>query len=119
MPNIHLMHLDYQIFEATRRGEKILEVRLNDEKRRKIKVGDIIQFERAGDGLTIQVFVAAVRMYENLADLVAHEDLSKAGGIYKDQKDWKTCLQKYYSQEKQNLYGVVVFELSFSASVLR
>lgn len=38
------MGLYGEYFQAIKEGKKIIEVRLNDEKRRKIRVGDAIQF---------------------------------------------------------------------------
>ena len=40
----HQMGLHGVYFDAIKKGTKTVEVRLNDEKRRKIKVGDTIEF---------------------------------------------------------------------------
>lgn len=55
---IHQMGLYGEYFKAIREGKKRVEVRLNDEKRRKIKVGDIIEFVKVpeqDDKLQVQV----------------------------------------------------------------
>ncbi|MBO8173108.1 MAG: DUF3850 domain-containing protein [Bacillaceae bacterium] len=52
------MGLYGEYFKAIREGKKRVEVRLNDEKRRKIKVGDIIEFVKVpeqDDKLQVQV----------------------------------------------------------------
>ena len=41
---IHRMNLDSNPFEMIKNGTKTIELRLNDDKRRKIKVGDYIIF---------------------------------------------------------------------------
>ncbi|ARF18652.1 ASCH domain-containing protein [Sporosarcina ureae] len=41
---VHQMGLYGEYFQAIREGKKTVEVRLNDEKRRQIKVGDVIEF---------------------------------------------------------------------------
>ena len=38
------IHLDEDIFEVVKNGTKKIELRVNDEKRRKLKEGDIIIF---------------------------------------------------------------------------
>ena len=41
----HEMHLDKVYFNMIKDGIKHIEYRLNDEKRRKINIGDVIVFE--------------------------------------------------------------------------
>ena len=61
-------------FESIKKGKKKVEVRLNDAKRRKIKVGDLIEFinvSNPSDILTVTVtklrkFVTFAEMYENI-----------------------------------------------------
>ena len=38
------IHLDSDIFEIVKKGNKDIEVRLNDEKRKKLQVGDTLIF---------------------------------------------------------------------------
>ena len=40
----HIMKLQPKYFECMKKGSKIIEVRLFDEKRRNIKIGDEIEF---------------------------------------------------------------------------
>lgn len=54
----HPMKLFEEPFELIKTGEKIVEIRLNDEKRQKIKIGDHIVFFKLPDGndsLTVRV----------------------------------------------------------------
>lgn len=44
----HCMKLNAEPFEKIERGEKAIELRLFDEKRRAVKTGDIIEFSCAG-----------------------------------------------------------------------
>ena len=46
-----IIHLDEDIFEVVKYGTKNVEVRVNDEKRRKLKVGDIITFLKRPDDI--------------------------------------------------------------------
>ncbi len=50
---IHSMKLHTKYFNKIKAGEKKIEVRLFDDKRKKISVGDIIQFQDASDSRRI------------------------------------------------------------------
>lgn len=43
---VHMMKLQPEPFDAIRSGDKIIESRLYDEKRRSIKIGDIVEFQK-------------------------------------------------------------------------
>ena len=47
---IHKMNLNPEPFEMIRNGQKTIELRLNDEKRRMINVGDMIEFTQTETG---------------------------------------------------------------------
>ena len=52
---MHKMRLVDFAFKAIRDGKKDVEVRLNDEKRQLIKVGDLIEFQNVDTGETLVV----------------------------------------------------------------
>ncbi len=54
---IHKMRLVDFAFKAIKSGDKDIEIRLNDEKRKLIKVGDIIEFEHLDTKEIIKVKV--------------------------------------------------------------
>ena len=43
---IHIMKLKEQYFDCIKNGNKKYEIRLNDEKRKNIKIGDFIEFQK-------------------------------------------------------------------------
>ncbi|MGE4232047.1 MAG: ASCH domain-containing protein [Bacteriovoracia bacterium] len=114
MPETYLMKLDDIPFKATQSGKKIIEVRLNDDKRKEIKVGDIILFENLNDRETVMVEVVRVRKFKTLSELVKTEDFSKTGGIYRDRKHWQKSINSYYTPEKQRSFGLLVIEISLA-----
>ncbi|MBE1553769.1 ASCH domain-containing protein [Sporosarcina limicola] len=62
---VHQMGLYEEYFQAIKEGKKTVEVRLNDENRRKIKVGDIIEFIRVPErNETLKVQVSELRKYD-------------------------------------------------------
>ncbi len=66
----HIMTLYPEYFDSTCSGRKSVEVRLNDEKRRMISVGDTIQFECLPDRQRkVTVIVEALHQHETFEDL--------------------------------------------------
>ena len=63
---------------------KSQEVRLNDEKRKKISAGDSIQFVRVSDNKPLPKRIVATGSYESLENLIDSEKLEAPGGIYEN-----------------------------------
>ena len=97
------MKLQRQPFEAIRLEQKTIEMRLYDEKRQEIAVGDTVTFHCEGDRLTVRVI--ALHRFPDFAALYAALPHSKLGST--DPKD----MEQYYSQEEQRKYGVLGIEI--------
>jgi ASC-1-like (ASCH) protein len=69
MANVHYMNLLEEPFLMIERGIKTVEMRLYDEKRRKLRVGDIIVFSSLGR--EIRAAVKGLYIYENFHALVS------------------------------------------------
>lgn len=70
----HKMGLYEEYFEAIREGKKKVEVRLNDEKRRELKVGHIIEFTKLpAQDETIKVEVSELEEYSTFQAM--YEDI--------------------------------------------
>jgi ASC-1-like (ASCH) protein len=68
------MGLYGEYFEPIKKGKKKVEVRLNDDKRRKIKVGDTIEFIKVSkQDETLKVQVTELRKYETFQAM--YEDI--------------------------------------------
>ena len=68
------MHLDKEHFENVKAGNKTVEIRLNDKKRREFKVGDIIEFENRSDKSKIEATITELNIYTSFEELYKHED---------------------------------------------
>ena len=99
----HSMKLQRRPFEAIRLEQKTIEMRLYDEKRRQIAVGDSITFRCDGEELTVRVI--ALHRFPDFAALYAALPHSKLGST--DPKD----MERYYSREEQREYGVLGIEI--------
>ena len=81
----HYMNLNPEPFEMIRSGEKTIELRLNDEKRKAISVGDTIVFTNTADtGKQIFAVVTALHQFRNFAELYDKLPLLKCGYTEKD-----------------------------------
>lgn len=98
------MKLDKMPFNEIVRGEKTVELRLFDEKRQKIKVGDTLCFEhRTECGRAVFCRVTGIFKYPSFKELYGDIPSSKYGHSGED-------MNRYYLPEEQKRYGVVGIE---------
>ena len=105
----HTMRLAPEPFDMIRRGEKKIELRLYDEKRRKVRIGDTIIFvntENTSD--TLETRVTDLYIFDSFEELYSKLPLTECGYTLSDigtasPKD----MNVYYSEEQQRKYGVV------------
>ena len=65
------MTLDAEYFEKIANGTKTVELRLYDEKRRKIKIGDIILFSKRGSDARLRAEVTNLYLAPTFAELLS------------------------------------------------
>lgn len=105
-----MMRLHNGPFKLIKDGSKTIELRLNDEKRQLISVGDTITFENRSDGEKIIVKVLALHKYSSFEELYKHFDKVSMGYKEDEEADPKD-MEQYYSSEEQSKYGVVGIEV--------
>lgn len=109
---VHRMKLHPAPFEMIKSGEKTVELRLYDEKRREIKPGDGIVFSNVGTGEEISTTVVGLHRFDNFAELYRSLPLTRCGY---DNENVKLAdpsdMEEYYSADEQAKYGVVGIEL--------
>ena len=105
---LHKMKLKESPFERIKNGTKTVEFRVYDEKRRKIKAGDQIQFSKLPD-LEEKIVVDVI-------ELLREDTFEKLfRKLYKDEDEIKNktnSMYEYYSPEKEKKYGVVGIKIS-------
>jgi len=104
----HEMNLRPKPFEAIASGRKTYELRLFDEKRRAIRVGDEIVFRRTTDEAAVPVTVTSLQTFPDFAALYAALPLLQCGytpeNVHRaDPKD----MEAYYTPAQQAEYGVL------------
>ena len=107
------MKLRSQPFEMIRSGKKIFELRLYDEKRQQIKMGDEIEFSCADEKREpFVVVVTGLHLFKNFAELYASLPLLQCGYTEENvDKANPNDMNRYYSVEEQAKYGVVGIEI--------
>ncbi len=109
---MHIMKLQEEYFNFIKNGTKQYEIRLNDEKRRKIKVGDYIEFQKEPTLEEKIVFeVEKLLYYSNFSDLLNDIQISELADSSISKEELNRDLEKFYSMEKQKKYGVVGIKL--------
>jgi len=101
-------------FKMIREGRKTIELRLYDEKRKAISIGDTITFYNTEDGSdTLSVSVEDIFIYASFEELYRELPLLECGYT---EEDIDTAspedMEEYYSREKQAQYGVVGIKIS-------
>lgn len=106
-----IIHLEEEIFDLVKNGTKNVEVRINDDKRRYLKVGDTCTFlKRPLEKDIINAKITNLVYYSNFFDLVKNYDIKF---LYKEgysKKEFLKLLNKFYTEEEQKEYGVVAIE---------
>ena len=108
----HIMQLNPTPFNMIKSGMKTIELRLYDEKRQKVKIGDNIRFYNTENSEQLTVIVKELFIYESFEELYNNLPLLKCGYTEQDidSADSKD-MEKYYSKEMQDKYGVVGIEI--------
>ena len=107
---IHRMKLWHDSFMKILDGTKTVEMRLYDEKRSAVSVGDTIVFEDTSDGAQLECAVIALHRYPSFAELYAHHDKVSIGYGENEAADPADMLA-FYSEDDIRKYGVVGIEI--------
>lgn len=105
----HIMNLHPSPMKMIKEGKKTIELRLYDEKRQQISVGDTIKFINSQDETdTIIVIVEDLYIFDSFEGLYKNLPLLECGYTEEDIDTASPFdMEMYYSKEKQNQYGVV------------
>lgn len=102
----HSMSLWHTSFVKIKEGTKTIEIRLYDEKRSKISIGDTIVFVDTSTGNKAECLVLELYRYSTFSELYSHHDKISIGYDKNEIADPNDMLA-YYSNENISKYGVV------------
>ena len=105
---IHEMKLRPKYYDYILNGTKRIEIRLFDEKRQAIKMGDTIKFLKEPDlKESFDVLVVDLYRYNNFEEMFKDFDISILSDKSMTKEELINDLEKFYTKEKQNKYGVL------------
>lgn len=93
-------------FDKIKDGKKNIEVRLYDEKRREIKIGDTVEFKREPEQIeTVKAEVIGLLNYKTFAELANDFPASSFG--HSDTDDLMKSIFTFYTKEQEAKYTVL------------
>ena len=109
---IHYMNLVPSAFKKIANGDKTIELRLNDEKRKRINVGDTVGFNCNENNDIITAKVKQLHKFADFKSLYNALPLDKFGYAESElHTAHHTDMEQYYSTEKIKKYGALGIEL--------
>lgn len=107
---MHKLNVKEKYYNLLKSGKKTIELRLYDEKRQAIQIGDVIEFSNASDAAdTFQAEVINLHRAESFAALCEKIDCRRAGMA--DKEELITVLKEFYPEPRQKALGVVGIEV--------
>ena len=107
---MHEMNLQPKYFDFIKDGTKRIELRLFDEKRQQIRLGDIIEFAKSEDD-KFKAEVIGLLRYNSFNNLFEDFDISILADESMTKQELLDVLSEFYTPEKQAEYGVLGIRL--------
>ena len=106
---MHEMHLFEEPFDLIAQGKKTVEVRLYDDKRKKVSIGDVIAFKRLPNNVEeIRCEVVGLSLFGSFRDLFQAFDASRFGHPSTITIDEQIArMREVYSEEDEKANGVL------------
>lgn len=107
---IHEMNLQPKYYDFIKDGTKRIELRLYDEKRQKIELGDVIEFAKTEDE-KFRAEVIGLLRYKSFPDLFEDFPIEILADKSMTKQELLEVLGEFYTPEKQAEFGVVGIRL--------
>ena len=104
----HEMKLQPEYYNFILNGTKRIEIRLYDEKRQNIKLGDTIKFLKEPElSESFNAKVTGLLRYNSFKDMFKDFDISMLSDKSMTKEELIKVLEQFYTKEKQERYGVL------------
>ena len=108
----HEMKLRAVYFDKIALGEKVFEVRLNDEKRKSISVGDIIIFKKLPElEEEIRAVVTDLLYFKSFTEMAKNLSSTEIGFENCSEKSIVDAYHEFYSVEDESKFGVLAIKV--------
>ena len=105
---IYELKLQPRYYNYMLNGTKRIELRLYDEKRKNIKLGDTIKFLKEPDlNKSFDTKVVGLLRYNSFEELISDFDITILADISMSKDELLNELEKFYPKDKQEKYGVL------------
>ncbi|MBR6034322.1 MAG: ASCH domain-containing protein [Clostridia bacterium] len=104
----HILKLKSTYFDFIDKGTKRIELRLYDEKRQKINIGDTIIFKKEPNlDATMQVKVIGLLRYNSFEELINDFNIEVLADKSMTKDELINVLREFYSKDEEKKYGVI------------
>ena len=104
----HEMKLQPEYYNFILNGTKRIEIRLFDEKRQQIKIGDTIKILKEPElNESFNAKVIGLLRYNTFEDMFKDFDISVLSDSSMTKEELIDVLEQFYTKEKQKQYGVL------------
>ncbi len=104
----HEMKLQPEYYNFIHNGTKRIEIRLYDEKRQQIKIGDVIKFFKEPElNESFNAKVVGLLRYNSFEEMFKDFDISILSDEAMTKDELISVLEQFYTKEKQEKYGVL------------
>ena len=111
---VYKMKLKSKYYECMLKGTKRIEIRLYDEKRKKIQLGDTIEFFKLPDLQdSFKVKVVGLLRYNSLKDMLKDFDVAVLADKSMTKEELTEVFNEIYTKEDQEKYGVLGISIDF------
>lgn len=98
-------------FNQIKEGSKFIEVRLNDEKRKALEVGNVIIFRNLSTNELLEKEITSLQTYASFKELYNAYDSILLGARGYSLLEYEQSMYEYYSKEQEKEYGVLAIHL--------
>ncbi len=110
---IHEMKLKDIYFNKIKSGKKMYEIRLNDDKRKQIDVGDIIIFKKTSNPFEIlQTKVVDLIYFDSFNEMISTLPKEKVGFEKESLSQIVDIYHQFYSEEDEGRLGVLAIKIN-------
>lgn len=110
--NTFEMKLADEPFALIGSGKKTVEIRLNDEKRKNLRVGDEIVFTRLGGTETLRTEVKGIHKFPSFMALMSSPLFEGTGSENMSAEEAAESMYGYYTVKQEKEYGVLGIEIA-------
>ena len=102
----HYMNLQPRYFDYIKNSTKRIELRLNDEKRRQLQLGDTLVFTNP-EGESLSTKITGLLHYQDFVSLFQDFPIELLSDATMSKTELLNVLNEFYPAEKQRYYGVL------------